>query len=302
MNNLIKNPIISGADPHAAIIGDKVWFYPTHNNGNSTEFYAYSSSDFQKWQTYGPILKFDDVSWIYEDGVKEHWAWAPCIASKNNKYYFYFSVGSQCYSPSRIGVAIGNSPQGSFVDSGKPLLTGGDGFEAIDPMVFQDPESFRYYLYAGGSAGATLRVFELTDDMMAINRELYVDTPPCFTEGVFMHFYNDTYYLSYSGGRMRKDTYSVHYATSPTPLGPWDYKGPILVSDDKHKGPGHHSIIHVPQTDQWYIFYHRWNNKKGPGPYEGSRKIAIDKIEYDDKNQIKPVVMTDAEVEVLLSL
>jgi hypothetical protein len=39
--------------------------------------------------------------------------------------------------------------------SGKPLVTGGNGFEAIDPMVFVDPKTKTPYLYAGGSAGAT---------------------------------------------------------------------------------------------------------------------------------------------------
>ncbi len=39
-------------------------------------------------------------------------------------------------------------------------------------MVFTDRRSGRIYLYAGGSAGATLRVWELKPDMVSIAREV----------------------------------------------------------------------------------------------------------------------------------
>ncbi len=55
------------------------------------------------------------------------------------------------------------------------------------------------------------------------------------------------------------------------PLGPWEYCGAILVSDQTHKAPGHHSFIRDPAKDQSCIFYHRWDNVSGAGPYRGSR-------------------------------
>ena len=88
-------------------------------------------------------------------------------------------------------------------------------------------------------------------------------------------------------------TYSVHHATSKTPYGPWQYRGVILKSNDHHKGPGHHSIVQIPATGAWYIVYHRWNNRKGDGPYSGGREIAIDKLVHDPDGTIEPVVMTD---------
>lgn len=295
MSFFVRNPIMQGADPHAIIVNDVVWLYPTHNNGKSVLFYAYSSFDLINWKRYGPILDFNDINWIDDDGVSEHWAWAPCLVEKCGKFYFYYSVGPQEYSPARIGVAVSNLPAGPFIDSGKPLLTGGDGFEAIDPMVFTDPNSGRYYLYAGGSAGATLRVFELNEDMISFAREITVDTPPKFVEGAFMHFYKGVYYLSYSSGRWRNSSYSVHYATSQTPVGPWDYSGPILVSNNKHKGPGHHSLI-CTSDNKWYVFYHRWIDKDRVGS-DPCREIAVDMLEYDGEGRIKPVVMTDSVVK-----
>ena len=51
-----------------------------------------------------------------------------------------------------------------------------------------------------GSAGAKLRVFELNPDLVSFAREVPVETPPQFTEGVFMHVRDGRYYLSYSHG------------------------------------------------------------------------------------------------------
>ena len=287
------NPVIAGADPHAAVIRGQVWVYPTRSPAGGQGFVAFSSPDLKTWTEHSPILRFADVKWIKDDGEANHYAWAPGVAEKNGRFYFYFSVGPQGRTPSRIGVAGGTSPKGPFVDSGKPLLTGGNGFEAIDPMVFTDPKTNRSYFYAGGSAGAKLRVFEMADDMVTFRREITVQTPPKFTEGAFVHYRDGVYYLSYSHGGWRYRSYSVHYATSQTPLGPWRYRGAILTSDDLHKGPGHHSIFRGPGRDEWYIAYHRWNNAPGDGPYRGQRETAIDVLLHEHGTWIKPVRMTD---------
>src|SRR5690606_10045576 len=107
--------------------------------------------------------------------------WAPGVIEKDGKFYLYYSIGPK---PSHIGVAVAESPSGPFFDSGQPLLAdhGAPGFEAIDAMVFTDPVSGTSYFYAGGSAGANLRVFELAEDMVSFEREISVGTPSRFTE------------------------------------------------------------------------------------------------------------------------
>ncbi len=286
------NPVLNNsADPHVMIERGTVYVYPT----GGRRLYVYTSGDFLNWQRHGPIIDYNTIDWIPQGKG----AWAPCIAEKDGKYYLYYSAGP---APSSIGVAEGDSPLGPFKDRGSALLEDAPGFEAIDPMVFRDPQSGIYYFYAGGSAGSTLRVFELEDDMMHFKREINVDTPPQFTEGVFMHYYNGTYYLSYSHGRYNRDNYSVHYATSTSPTGPWSYKGEILKSDNEYKGPGHHSFVEIPADGKWYIFYHRWERRQGDsGPYSsadagGSRKTAIEQIEYDSRGLIKVIEMTSEGV------
>ncbi|WP_375426927.1 family 43 glycosylhydrolase [uncultured Sphingomonas sp.] len=294
-----RNPVIVGADPHLAIVCDRYWLYPTNatdptDGFQATRLHGYSSRDLRGWTRSAPLLDMEDIAWIDDDGAPEHYLWAPALAQANGRYYLYYSVGPQNPTPSRIGVAVSDRPGGPFRDSGRPLLTGGRGFEAIDPMVFVDPASGRPYLYAGGSAGATLRLFELKPNMTEIAREIHVVTPRNFTEGPFVHLRNGIYYLSYSHGRWNDASYSVHYATGRSPEGPWTYRGAILTSDRTRKGPGHHSIVRDATSGDWFIAYHRWDRPRGDGPFKGVRVTAVQPLEHDGRGALRPIRMTNA--------
>lgn len=286
------NPILPGADPHAVFVDGVLWIFPTWNDGQGERFFAFSSTNLTQWQRHGPLLDLQDVAWIKADGAPRHHAWAPSVLQRDGKWFFHYSVGPQNPTPSRLGVAVGDSPAGPFRDSGRPLLTGGNGFEAIDPMVFADPASGRTYLYAGGSAGTKLRVFELGPDLVTLAREVPVETPPKFTEAPFLHGHGGRHFLSYSHGGWRDASYSVHYATADSPTGPWTYRGAILTSDAMRKGPGHHSFVRHPESGEWLIVYHRWEGQAGDGPYRGQRQICVDRVEHTADGLIRPVVMT----------
>ena len=289
----LANPVLSGADPDCAVFDGVYWLYPT-GNVRGGGFKAYSSTDLRTWSDRGVIFSFKNAPWIAEDGRKGHGAWAPGILRSNDKFYLYYSVGPQDKDhPSRIGVAVADKPQGPFVDSGKALVIGGNGFEAIDAMAFADPKTGSVYLYAGGSAGAKLRVWELNDDRVTLKREIEVESPKEFTEGAFMHERDGVYYLSYSHGGWNSPNYSVHYATAEAPTGPWTYRGKILGSDATHKGPGHHSFVKNPKSGEWFIVYHRYETTSNNSPLKGQRRIAVDKVTYDADGAIKPVTMTD---------
>ena len=279
-----SNPILRGADPDVLLVDGTFWLYSTGARGR---FYVHSSTNLDSWERHGPILDFAEVRWI-PDGKHP---WAPGIIQHQGRFYFYFSCGPK---PSFIGVAVADHPAGPFVDSGRPLLqdNGDPGFEAIDAMVFRDPASGRVFLYCGGSAGSRLRVFEMTDDLLGFAREIEVETPRHFTEGAYLHRANRRYYLSYSHGSYRHTSYSVHYATGESPVGPWEYQGRILSSNDTYKGPGHHSFLHLPVTGEWLAFYHRYEDESGDGPYRSPRQIAVERIRYLEDGRIAPIVMT----------
>ena len=283
------NPLFDGADPAILLDGNRAYIYPT--SGYYRHTFAYYSLDMVNWYQRGPILNFDNISWIPSG---KH-CWAPGIIKKNNKYYLYYSVGPK---PSYIGVAVGNSPTGNFVDSGQALIAdnGAAWFEAIDPMAFEDPLTGKVYLYFGGSAGSRLRVFELNADMVSLGNEIAVDNPPNFTEGPFIHYRIGKYHLTYSNGSWNRSNYSVHYCTSDSPTGPWNYHGVILQSDGWFKGPGHHSIMYNNAIDQWYICYHRWNERLDDGPYSGNRSTCVDMLYHDANGLILPVIQTDSGI------
>ena len=285
----VHNPLFYGADPDVLIVDNKVWLYPT--NGSREKFYAFSSSNLTTWRQYGPILNIDNISWMPDD----KWGWAPGILENNGTYYFYFCAG---HKPAHIGVATSNSPSGPFVDSGAPLVSdnGEAGFTAIDGMAFRDPVSGKVYLYAGGGGDPKLRVFELNSDLVSINHEIAVDTPLHYNEGPYMHYRDGIYYLSYSHGHFQYERYSVHYATSASPTGPWTYQGVILNSDYRHKAPGHHSFLYNAAMDQWYLFYHRYDNRTGEGPYTGTRRVAIEYMYYNADGTIRPFALTNTGV------
>lgn len=290
----LSNPLFAGADPHAETLGGQVWIYPT-GGGERGALVAWSSTDLVNWTKHGPIFRLEDARWIPDDGARVHHLWAPAIATANGRFYLYYSVGPQNPTPSRIGVAVADSPAGPFTDTGRPLVAdGGNGFEAIDPMVFVDPRDGARYLYAGGSAGATLRAWLLKPDMVSIDREVPVAQPPKFTEGAFVHVRRGVYYLSYSHGSWNRGDYSVHYATGPSPLGPWTYRGALLESAGDIKGPGHHSFFTDPKSGRLMIAYHRWE-KPGAEPFRGSRQVAIAPVTYRPDRTIAPIVMTGGE-------
>ena len=280
--------VFDGADPSALVEGDRIFLYPTGGGGSLD---AWSSNDLDHWRKAGRLIGQKDIAWIDDDGARQHSLWAPHMLATNGAYYLYYSVGPQNPTPSRIGVAICKSPAGPCSDSGRPLLTGGNGFEAIDPMVFIDPRSRTPHLYAGGSAGATLRIYTLQPNLTALGERVEAATPPHFTEGAFMHERDGVYYLSYSSGRYNDASYSVHYSTAPSPTGPWTYRGVILKSDARFKGPGHHAFFRNPADGQWWIAYHRWEGQSGAGPYRGSRKVVVQPIGYDRSGAILPIRM-----------
>jgi len=277
----------AGADPDIEIAEGQYWIYPTGGDGLS----VWSSPDKAKWTKSETLIRLKDIAWADNDRAPIHFLWAPDMVQANGGWYFYYSVGPQNPTPSRIGVATCKGPAGPCTDSGKPLVTGGNGFEAIDPAVFVDPKTKVPYLYAGGSAGAKLRIWKLKPDMVTIDQEVPVETPMNFTEGAFMHYRKGIYYLSYSAGQWNMSNYQVHYAVALSPTGPWKYGGPLLTGDTRYKGPGHHSFFEDPKDGNWYIVYHRWEGQAGNGPYGGSRRVAIQPITYRDNGAIETIRM-----------
>ncbi|MEU1888411.1 family 43 glycosylhydrolase [Micromonospora sp. WMMD987] len=289
----MNTPVLPGfnADPNIVRFGDTYYIYGTTDGfpgwGSST-FTVWSSRNLVDWTAHDTILDLGpDVSWADTN------AWAPAAIEKNGKYYLYFSAQQN------IGVAVADSPLGPFVDPlGRPLVSKADygNAQQIDPAVFTDDDG-KSYLYWGNG---TPYVVPLNDDMISydVARRVRLTGLTGFREGLFLNKRNGVYYLSWSIDDTGSENYRVGYGTGSSPLGPFTSRGEILSKDPGQGilGTGHHSIIQVPGTDDWYVAYHRFAVPGGDGTH---RETTIDRLYFADDGTVIPVVPTLSGVEPL---
>ncbi|KAH8200583.1 hypothetical protein TruAng_005235 [Truncatella angustata] len=296
------SPVLPGynADPNIAVFGGTYYMYPTtdgYADWGAKDFYVWSSSDLVTWtRNDNPILTLNgadgNVPWSTGN------AWAPTIASKNGKYYFYFCGHNPIYNAKNIGVAVGDSPEGPFTAQEGPMITNTESIttsQAIDPDVFADPVSGKYYFFWGN--GKCL-VAELNDDMLSIKQDTITEITGLtdYNEGTFVNYRNGLYHLTYSIADTRSPDYRVGYATATSPTGPYTYQGVVLQKDESQGilGTGHNSIIGILGTDDWYMAYHRFAIPNGNGT---DREVTIDRVTFNaDTGLMNTIVPTLASV------
>lgn len=287
------NPIVEGwyADPEGLVFGDTYWVYPTYSARYEKQvfFDAFSSKDLVTWEKHERILDTTAVEWAWRA------MWAPSAIEKDGKYYFFFAANDIQSDDEEggIGVAVADTPGGPFKDHlGRPLIDAfHNGAQPIDQFVFRDGDD--YYMYYGGWRHAN--VAKLNADFTGFVpfedgptfREI---TPEGYVEGPFMLKRHGHYYFMWSEGGWGQDDYRVAYAISDSPLGPFERVGVILEQDASiATGAGHHSVMNVPGTDEWYIVYHR---RPIPNEDRDHRVTAIDRMYFEDDGTIRPVQMT----------
>ena len=201
-----------------------------------------------------------------------------------------------------IGVAVADNPAGPFVDAiGKPLINSfHNGAQPIDQFVFKDDDG-KHYMYYGGWKHCN--IVQLSDDLLSLvpfdDGETFKEvTPDKYVEGPFVFKRNDKYYFMWSEGNWGGPDYSVAYAIGDTPFGPFKRIGKVLQQDPSiATGAGHHSVINIPDTDEYYIVYHR----RPLGTTNGNhRETCIDKMTFDEDGFINPVKMTTEGVKMNL--
>jgi beta-xylosidase len=223
--------------------------------------------------------------------------WAPSAIEHKGKYYLFFGA-NDIKSDGQlggIGVAVSDRPQGPFKDAlGRPLIGKiHNGAQPIDQMVFKDDDG-QVYMYYGGWKHAN--VVKLAPDLLSVvpfpDGSTYKEiTPdPAYVEGSFMAKRKGVYYLMWSEGGWTGPDYRVAYAMSGSPFGPFKRAGTILQQDARiAKGAGHHSVVNIPGSDDWYIAYHRRPLTDTDGHH---REMAMEHLYFNEDGSIKPVVMT----------
>lgn len=318
------NPLFPGwyADPEGTIFNDTYWIYPTYsdhyllpdtsasfsewqNSVRSTApyapflmqtfFNAFSSKDLVQWEKHSHVLDIKNISWA------AYALWAPSIVKKENKYFLFFGANDIKNNDQLggIGIAVADKPEGPFMDYlGKPLIGQIiNGAQPIDQFAFRDADG-QYYLIYGGWRHCN--ICKLKDDFTGLipfedGAVFKSITPESYVEGPFMFIRNGKYYLMWSEGEWAGPDYSVAYAMSDSPFGPFQRIGKILQQDPNiATGAGHHSVINIPGTDDWYIIYHRRPLNTSNGNY---RQTCIDHLYFDKNGFILPVKITTEGVE-----
>jgi beta-xylosidase len=320
------NPIVPGwyADPEIRIFQGQYWIYPTYSDDfgkpdRSTSFMpqqqqmraqkdliwepylkqtflnAFSSPDLVHWTKHEHVLGVEHVAWA------AYAVWAPSAIEHKGKYYLFFGANDIKSNGQLggIGVAVSDRPEGPFRDAlGKPLIGEiRNGAQPIDQMVFKDDDGQIYMVYGGWKHANVVR---LAPDLLSLlpfsDGSTYKEiTPdPEYVEGSFMAKRKGVYYLMWSEGGWTGPDYRVAYAMGSSPFGPFKRVGTILAQDGKiANGAGHHSVVNIPGTDEWYIAYHR----RPLGDKDGHhREMAIERLYFNEDGTIRPVVMTNEGV------
>lgn len=296
-----QNPVIPGlwADPDLVKFGDTYYIYPTTDGilgWGGDQFSVFASKDLVSFEDAGVIIDFkgDQVPWAVSN------AWAPCIAEKNGQYYCYF-CGKRPDGKSCIGVAESSQPTGPFVADDQPLLIhelietiGLDMSQMIDPSVYQE-EGKAYILFGNGNTGA---IVELTEDMHSIKPETVKEYQGLvdFREAIEVFKRAELYHFTWSCDDTGSPNYHVNYGVSESLFGPVVFKYPVLVKHPELDilGTGHHSIFKEPESDEYYIAYHRFGTplaKYSEGSKGYNRETCLSPVDFDEAGLMRPVIV-----------
>ena len=329
------NPVMVqrfGADPWALVYGDRVYLYMTGDEPVTKDGEKPKTNDYSNIVTLRVLSSDDLVNWTDHGSVRvaggsgaAKWAsnsWAPCAAWKNiggkDRFFLYFAN-----SGGGIGVLAADSPTGPFTDPiGKPLVSRNTPTCAsvtwlFDPAVLVD-EDGRAYLYFGGGVPegkqadpGTARVAKLGADMVSLDGDPAVISPPWLFEDSGINRFGDTYVYSYcsnfsvpaAGSPQGFGSGEIVYMTSGSPMGPFTYAGRVLKNPGFFFGVGgnnHHCMFSF--RDRWYITYHAATLDRDMGWNAGYRSVFVDRLELNEKGLPAPSKGTLAGVAQLKPL
>ena len=271
----VQNPIINSdfADPAVLRADGHFFLYATQSKVGKqmVNIQVARTRDMKNVEHLGDALP-EKPSWASQ--TQDFWAPHVVRAPKalgENKYLMYFVARPDpAYVKAHgtadgmaMGVAISDSPQGPFKDSGKPLLVS-PGFQAIDPMVLEEDEKRILYW---GSNSKPIKAQTLSRDGLTFQKGseakevLFTDENRPFErllEAPWVVKKDGKYVMFASGDNCCGENahYGVVVASAASPFGPFAkidtqkgsgvvLQGNDLAHTDKPRftNPGHNAIF-----------------------------------------------------------
>lgn len=278
-NTKVSKDTLVLADPTIFAENGQYYLYGTDSPKGFT---VYQSSDLKNWS--GPIGKREGGhALLIGDSYGTKGFWAPQIFKYNGKYYMAYTANEH------IAIAESDSPLGPFTQKQlKPISGSG---KQIDPYIFKDTDGKLYLYHVRLQAGNRIFVARLKNDLSDIDTttakecisaekpwENEAKTNWPVSEGPTVIKHDGLYYLLYSCNDFRNINYSVGYATSKSPFGPWikTTDSPIISRQLLGvNGTGHGDLFFDGNKQMYYVFHTHTSNTK-----VGRRKTAIIKVSF----------------------
>lgn len=250
---------------------------------NGEGFQVYISSNLKDWK--GPSGAQNGLALKKGDAFGDKGFWAPQILEYKNKFYIIYTANEN------IAIASSDNPLGPFKNESKePIIKTG---RQIDPFIFIDEDAKKYLYHVRLTNGNRIFVAEINDDLQSIKPETLTE---CIsgvlpwentqnvswpvTEGPTVLKHEGLYYMVYSANDFRNPDYAVGYATSKSPLGPWEKtaNSPIISrKNTRQNGIGHGDIFWDKNKKMHYVLHTHFSQST-----VSPRKVGIISINFKE--------------------
>jgi len=315
-----NNPISSDfycADPTSVEYNGRLYLFGTNDHEQYEVVGPNKDNTYDKIKSFVILSTDDMVNWIYHGeinvGEVAPWivnSWAPSIVAREEEdglthFYLYFSNNGL-----GVGVITATDPLGPWEDPlGEPLISSSTpGLtncpNPFDPGAVIDENGDGWLSFGGGKASGgtdympgSARIVKLGDDMLSFESDFVEIPAPYFFEASELNYINGTYVYTYCSDWNEHSfqwdyacevpgACSMVYMITKTPLDSdsWEMKGEYL------KNPGLAGLdycnnhTHLQKWgNEYYIFYHTLELKKGMGISGSYRSLAIEKVNVDEQ-------------------
>lgn len=285
------------ADPAPFVVGDTLFLLTGHDHNDAygflmPDYLLYKTTDMVNWTDCGVVASLKNFKWAdrYGWGGFSNGAWAPQVVQANNKFYMYCPLQGR-----GIGVLVATTPYGPWRDPiGDRLIS--DQYDSIDPTVLIDDDG-QAYLYWGNPnlwyvklkknmtsiSGTPQKCnVQYSDELRAkFKGQSLGENRFAYQEGPWAYKRDGIYYMAYASECCPE---GIGYATSTSPVGPWECRGMVMDRDGRSSG-NHPGIVDF--KGQTYVFgFNYYINGIDGSSHRERRSVAVTTISFRDDGTI----------------